>query len=336
MLIRTLTAAAVLLLATTAVADPIPTDSSFDDTSATCDAAPVADSTGEDAANSDTYIAQSSCLSHAECPSGAACVEPGVCRAGAMAQMITFADINASPYFAYTDGSCNYDTDCGPWACMAGWCTTPEAAGRPIYPRANYTYYDTSCGAPTDCGALQCIDGWCRSAQFANAWNGTGQPPVPGGQIPTQLPPTNGMTAYTGTGYQLSCPSSWALSPPDGTTDIMCMDQIQDGFFENCNIVFENTGVPYDVGSYWNASRTMMQSMMAGFSVNNERPTTISGRSGYRVDYNHAMFGTPMRVIAYFLTNNTMGYVLTCTANHTSFATYEGVFDGVANSWVLY
>ena len=274
------------------------------------------------------YVAQQqTCLSHSDCAPGSGCINPGVCVPGVLAQQMTFADLPAANYFTYTDGSCNYDTDCGPWACVSGWCTTPETAGRPVYPRANYAYYDTSCGGPQDCGALSCIQGWCRSPQFASTFNGSGGGPTNNG---------TGMTAYNGTGYQLSCPSSWALSPPDGTTDLMCLDQVQDGFFENCNVVFENTGVPYDAFSYWSASRTMMQGVMAGFSVNSERPITIGGRQGYRVDYNHAMFQTPMRVLAYFVTNNTTGYVLTCTAGHQSFVSFEPTFDSIANSMVIY
>ena len=91
---------------------------------------------------------------------------------------MTFADIPASTWFTYSDGSCTYDTHCGPWACQLGTCIAPELIGRSIPSRSNFAYYDSSCSNNQQCGQWSCIDGWCRDPMYASNYspnpNGTG------------------------------------------------------------------------------------------------------------------------------------------------------------------
>ncbi len=109
------------------------------------------------------------CGKHEQCRAGHACVV-GRCEAGRLDEAMDVSEINASQWFVYGDGSCDYDNECGPWMCFEGVCATPETTHRPMLPRRNFRYWDTSCHVSDDCGPWECADGWCTQPGFVSPY----------------------------------------------------------------------------------------------------------------------------------------------------------------------
>lgn len=110
-----------------------------------------------------------SCLEHADCPSGVACVL-GVCGRADFNAPMDVSGIDASQWFTYSDGTCVFDDDCGPWMCGDNFvCVLPRTAGRVMPPRRDFRFWDTSCSVNTDCGSSWvCSNGWCTDPIYAS------------------------------------------------------------------------------------------------------------------------------------------------------------------------
>lgn len=107
-----------------------------------------------------------SCLGDNECPEGADCVFPGICRPLAAAEQMTFAELGGLTWYADSDGACASDSECGPHACVDGFCVAQELADRPRPVRRDFFYYDASCSTDDHCGSWVCIDGWCNDPAY--------------------------------------------------------------------------------------------------------------------------------------------------------------------------
>lgn len=113
-----------------------------------------------------------SCVADEMCPDGQECVHPGRCADGVGGEPISYLDIDGAPYFAWDDGSCNYDSDCGPWVCHTGWCMRPEYAGVPTPDHADIRWFDGSCTGDDDCGAWICVREFCEDPARFDVWQG--------------------------------------------------------------------------------------------------------------------------------------------------------------------
>lgn len=103
-----------------------------------------------------------SCLGDNECPENADCVYPGYCRANAADEPMSFTELGASAWYSNSDASCVNDNECGPHACVDGWCVSQEYGDRERPPRSNFFYYDASCSTDASCGTWVCADGFCQ------------------------------------------------------------------------------------------------------------------------------------------------------------------------------
>lgn len=119
------------------------------------------------------------CLGDDQCGDDGECVWPGYCYEGRGDEPMTWADIPSTAMRFYVDGSCNFDTDCGPHVCLDGWCRPHELAGRNVPLRRDLRFFDGSCIDSLDCGPWECHDGYCREPGTADDFRGN---PDSGGQ----------------------------------------------------------------------------------------------------------------------------------------------------------
>lgn len=90
----------------------------------------------------------------------------GVCSSANGLDSLDVSEINASQWFTYEDGSCSYDTDCGPWMCEDGVCVAFNETERHVPGRREFRYFDGSCNFSSDCGPWSCADGWCTEPGY--------------------------------------------------------------------------------------------------------------------------------------------------------------------------
>lgn len=106
------------------------------------------------------------CLGDNECPEEADCVFPGYCQANAQDQTMTFVELGAIAWYSNPDGACTVDTQCGPHACVDGWCVAQDLTDRERPTRGELFYYDASCSDDSHCGSWVCRDGWCNDPAY--------------------------------------------------------------------------------------------------------------------------------------------------------------------------
>lgn len=107
-----------------------------------------------------------SCLADTECGAGGDCVFPGFCHPNTADEPMTFVRLGGISWYADPDGACTHDAECGPHACVDGWCGPQEFHDRPRPPRSNFLYYDASCSDDAACGTWICAGGFCQDPAF--------------------------------------------------------------------------------------------------------------------------------------------------------------------------
>jgi hypothetical protein len=110
---------------------------------------------------------EGACLRNDECAATQFCLL-GMCGTADGTAPLDVAEVNAEQWFSEPEGSCSYDTECGPWMCFDGQCVPPQQTNRAMLARQEFRYFDGSCNFSSDCGPWSCADGWCTQPGYAS------------------------------------------------------------------------------------------------------------------------------------------------------------------------
>lgn len=126
---------------------------------------------------------EGACERHDDCDDGAACVER-VCIDGAADAPLALAGVEASVWFDDPNGTCRWDSECGPWACVDRRCVAPETTDRyASVQRTDFVWWDGSCRTGADCGPWLCADNFCVAPGHVAPSAAPGVDPVPTGTV---------------------------------------------------------------------------------------------------------------------------------------------------------
>lgn len=139
-------------------------------------------------------------------------------------------------------------------------------------------------------------------------------------------------------GFSIEFPADWETRPKYSGTVVISLSPVSgpsDRFRENVNVVTEPLPTPMDIETYYQANLKGMEGALKNFKILGKKTVSISGKPAIQVVTTHEMGQITAKALAYFMTHNNKGYVITCTATPDSFDATKSQFEQISNTFTF-
>jgi hypothetical protein len=139
-------------------------------------------------------------------------------------------------------------------------------------------------------------------------------------------------------GYAIDFPSRWQTREQVMGTSVIGLSPLEskkDTFAENVNVVVEELGADATLEAYTEASVKVLKQYLNSPKLVENKRVTLGGLPAQRLVYEHAQGQFKLRGLAYLVVAGSKGYVVTCTAETTQFAKYQGPFEKICRTFVV-
>jgi hypothetical protein len=139
-------------------------------------------------------------------------------------------------------------------------------------------------------------------------------------------------------GFAIDFPGKWQTKENFMGTSVISLSPLEsarDRFADNVNVVVEDLGQPITLATYTKASLTNLPRFLNQFKVVEKKTVQLGGHEATRLVYEHAQGDYKLRALVYMLVEDTKGYVVTCTAERTSYAKFQPQFEQISQTFRL-
>lgn len=155
--------------------------------------------------------------------------------------------------------------------------------------------------------------------------------------VPTVAAPS-GMQTYTNAEYAFSIayPTAWKASEGQSGSIVAFLTPLtgaSDTFRENLNVVEENVPAGTTLAQYTAGGLGYLRRQMKAFTLISSVTSTLGDRPGQRIEYTAAPSGVSLRFLQVFGIVGTKSFVVTFTAQPSTFASYLPKVDQMLSTF---
>jgi hypothetical protein len=108
-----------------------------------------------------------------------------------------------------------------------------------------------------------------------------------------------------------------------------------EAFRINVNVVTEKVAPDIDLQEYASNSKTELSKTFVNFEKIADNETSLNGLNAHHLIFTHKLQNFDFKMEQYYILNNNIAYVITCSATQQTFNKYKTDFDKIVNSFQL-